>query len=72
MLFRMVFLLLVILPTTVMCLNKNDWVPASLEKGCADWGASGSGAPPIFSNLQESWSKGSLVGIDVAKVFYFL
>ena len=39
------------------------------RQGCADWGHGGRRAPPIFSNLQESWSKGSHAARELATVF---
>ena len=38
-------------------------------QGCANWGAWGVSRPPIFSNLQESWPKGSHAGRELATVF---
>ena len=41
-----------------------------LMQGCADWDGVGERhAPPIFSNLQERWSKGSHAVRELAKVF---
>ena len=40
-----------------------------LEAGMCRLGGVGDVTPPIFSNLQESWSKGSHAAGDLATVF---